>query len=308
MKRILLAIVVGMNGLMLFAQQDPSLTHFIYNRAGINPGSVGIQEKHCATMIYRNQWDKVLGAPNSVVFNLETNLKNVVSGGAGLHIEHDAIGFNRQTSLQLSYAYPISLPNLFGGSTIGVGASLGFMSFRIDPNWIVPTSVNDPVIPKKFNASKFDANFGVFFRSNDGLIFGGIAAKHLASPSFQFINYKALRYYNISGGFGLPAGPLGPGQPFAQLLVRTDFVQATFDLNFRYVLNPFYVGITYRIKDAYAFMAGVDIADNLVLGYSFDLNQGPIATVSRGSHEFVLRKCIPLKGIPVQKTKNVIWL
>lgn len=310
MKRILLATMVCFSWMVSHSQQDMSLTNFIFNTAGINPGAVGITPNTCGTLIYRNQWDKVLGAPNSVVFNLETNLLKNFKGGAGLLIDHDAIGFNRQTGLQASYAYPISLKDFKSGvgATIGIGASVGIMSFGIKPDWVVPSSSLDPVLPIQYNASKLDVNLGIYFRANDGSIFGGISAKHITQPAFEFINYKSKQYYYISGGYRLPESVLGPGYPEAQMLVRTDFIKATFDLNVRYVLNPVYIGLTYRVSDAYAFMFGLSMNNNTVVGYSYDLNTGQIGNISRGTHEFVLKHCIPLKPVPVMKTKNPIWL
>ena len=43
----------------LNAQQDKLITHFIYDKMSLNPGSTGLDKGICATTIYRNQWDKV---------------------------------------------------------------------------------------------------------------------------------------------------------------------------------------------------------------------------------------------------------
>ena len=42
------------------------ITHFIYDKMSFNPGKtgLGLSNEICATTIYRNQWDKVNGAPN----------------------------------------------------------------------------------------------------------------------------------------------------------------------------------------------------------------------------------------------------
>ena len=55
------------------AQQDKLITHFIYDKMSINPGKTGMGMLNtiCATTLYRNQWDKVNGAPNSAVLILK---------------------------------------------------------------------------------------------------------------------------------------------------------------------------------------------------------------------------------------------
>jgi hypothetical protein len=82
-----------------FSQQDKLITHFIYDKMSINPGETGIDDGICLTSIYRNQWDKVNGAPNSAVFNVAANMNRFFPGGIGLSFYHDAIGFNRQNNL-----------------------------------------------------------------------------------------------------------------------------------------------------------------------------------------------------------------
>jgi hypothetical protein len=67
-------------GSVLFAQQEKLLTHFIYDKMTINPGSTGMDEGICATTMYRNQWDKVNGAPNSAVLNIEANMNRFFPG------------------------------------------------------------------------------------------------------------------------------------------------------------------------------------------------------------------------------------
>eukprot|EP01041_Mallomonas_annulata_P022148 gene22148-42381_t len=56
----------------------------------INPGSTGLDNGLSGTMVYRNQWDKVNGAPNSVLFNVEANAEPIY-GGVGVSFYHDAI-------------------------------------------------------------------------------------------------------------------------------------------------------------------------------------------------------------------------
>jgi hypothetical protein len=58
----------------IMAQQDKLITHFMYDKMSINPGSTGIEDGICATSLYRNQWDKISGAPNSGILNVEANL------------------------------------------------------------------------------------------------------------------------------------------------------------------------------------------------------------------------------------------
>ena len=64
---------------VVFGQQEKLLTHFIYDRMSINPGSTGMDQGISGTMVYRNQWDKVNGAPNSFLFNAEGNINSIAN-------------------------------------------------------------------------------------------------------------------------------------------------------------------------------------------------------------------------------------
>lgn len=65
-----------------WGQQDKLLTHFMYDKMTLNPGKTGIDLFNgiCGTSLYRNQWDKVNGAPNSAVLNIEANLDKYFPG------------------------------------------------------------------------------------------------------------------------------------------------------------------------------------------------------------------------------------
>ena len=94
-------LLLGCLPFVSVAQQDKLLTHFIFDKMSINPGETGIDEGLCGAMIYRNQWNRVTGAPNSFVLNAEANINDYFPGGVGISFYHDAIGFARQNNFLL---------------------------------------------------------------------------------------------------------------------------------------------------------------------------------------------------------------
>ncbi|HLU88076.1 MAG TPA: PorP/SprF family type IX secretion system membrane protein, partial [Taishania sp.] len=156
----------------LFAQQDKLITHFIYDKMSVNPGATGVDKDLCATLLYRNQWDKVNGAPNSAVFNIEANMTRWIPGGLGLSFYHDAIGFNRQNNLLLNYAFPIQLGQ---AGELRIGAGVGMINFGQNPVWVPPTTQTDITLPVGFNATNLDLNFGLYFKGT-GDWYAGISS------------------------------------------------------------------------------------------------------------------------------------
>ncbi len=284
----------------------------------INPGKTGIDMYNsiCATSVYRNQWDKVNGAPNSAILNVEANLSKFFPGGVGLAFYHDAIGFARQNNLLLNYSYPISIGKT---GTLGIGVGVGIINYGMDPTWIPPTTLIDPSLPVGFAATNLDANFGVYFSGKDFSV--GISSTHLneslLTQTADFMgasvsqNYQTARHYYLMGGKTFKK-TLG-GDIDAQLLLRTDLVKLSADVNARYIYSlkgdkQVYGGLTYRTSDAIAVMLGFTPIQKLTIGYSYDLTLNKLASISRGSHEMLVKYCLFLKDKPVPSARHPRWL
>jgi type IX secretion system PorP/SprF family membrane protein len=283
----------------------------------INPGKTGIDmfNSICATSIYRNQWDKVNGAPNSAVLNIEANLTKFFPGGVGIAFYHDAIGFARQNNVLLNYSYPIQIGR---AGVLGVGVGLGILNYGMDPVWVPPTTAIDPTLPEGFAATSFDANFGLYFQGKD--FYAGISSTHLsASLLKQNVNgfeqnYQTARHYYLMGGKQFKKIGGGKGTIDGQLLLRTDLVKFSGDLNVRYILplagdKQVYGGFTARSSDALALMAGYTPIPKLTVGYSYDMTLlNKLSSISRGSHELVVRYCYFLPPPPKQNARHPRWL
>ena len=302
----------------IVAQQDKLITHFIYDKMSINPGKTGVDMYNsiCATSLYRNQWDKVNGAPNSAILNVEANLSKFFPGGVGLAFYHDAIGFARQNNLLLNYSYPISIGN---NGTLGIGVGVGIINYGMNPEWVTPSTLNDPDLPLGFAATNLDANFGLYYSGKDFNV--GFSTTHLSetllkqSVTFNGApldqNYQTARHYYLMGGktFRKTLG----GDIDAQILLRTDLVKFSGDINARYIYTlkddkQLYGGLTFRTSDAFAVMVGYTPISNLTIGYSYDLTLNKLANISRGSHEMVVKYCMFLKDKPVPSARHPRWL
>jgi type IX secretion system PorP/SprF family membrane protein len=308
-KLILLSSIFTVVATNLVAQQDKLITHFIYDKMSINPGETGIDDGICATTIYRNQWDKVNGAPNSAILNVEANMNRFFPGGLGISFFHDAIGFNRQNNVLLNYAYPLRLGN---AGTLGIGAGVGIVNFGMSPVWVPPTTTVDNSLPVGFSATNLDLNFGLYFKGNQDY-YVGLSSTHLNESLLKknvgviSQEYQVARHYYLMGGKKF-RGVLG-GDLDAQVLVRTDLVKVSADINVRYLWKDIaYGGLTYRTVDAVGIMLGWMPIKNLTIGYSYDVTTNKLASVSRGSHEILLKYCYFLPTPPITKSNHPRWL
>lgn len=320
-----ISIFLGVATSVVYAQQEKLLTHFIYDKMSLNPAATGIMEGIVGTMAYRNQWDKVNGAPNSVLFNFEKDLTNEFMGGVGISFYHDAIGEMRQNNVLLNYRLPI--PVQIGGAHQGimnVGIGLGLVNVGFDPEWVPPTDINDPLLPLKTAGSGFDLNLGFYWDGNKDPMrpyYVGFSMTHLTQAKIaNNVNYSNARHYFLMGGYKM-MNVLGEGRTLDfQLLSRTDMVKYSAEVNARYIhlLNEpkgqsVYGGLTGRVSDGVGLMLGYiqnlnDPSSNLTIGYSYDITMNKLRDISKGSHEFVLRYIKLIPPPPVQKSKHPRWL
>ncbi|NRA10580.1 MAG: PorP/SprF family type IX secretion system membrane protein [Crocinitomicaceae bacterium] len=309
------------------AQQDRAMTHFMYEKMSVNPGATGINfiDGFCGTSIYRNQWDKVNGAPNSAVLNVEGNIDRwVANSGVGIAFYHDAIAFTRQNTAVINYSYHIPISGL---GQLGVGVGIGITSLGMNPDWAPPQTLVDPSLPAAFSQTKFDANFGLYLKANAGYYIG-LSSTHIPGPRFtdSLVNLSAptgltsARHYYLMGGHTIQ-NISQPGDDLEMnLFVRTDLIKTSFDLNARYFWqNKLYGGLTYRMSDAIGIMAGANIfelmdgptpprAPQLTVGYSYDISVHKLSSISTGSHEMFVKFCYFLPPIPISKSKHPRWL
>jgi type IX secretion system PorP/SprF family membrane protein len=296
----------------LVAQQDKLITHFMYDKMSLNPGETGVDQglnSICGNTIYRNQWDKVNGAPNSAVLNVEANLAKL-HGGIGISFFHDAIGFSRQNNVLLNYAFhqPTSAGTISGG--IGVG----IVNFGMSPTWVPPQTAIDPTLPVGFSATNLDLNFGVYWKGN-GNYYAGISSSHLNESLLKQTvgtidqKYQMARHYNIMGGWKKIGIGGSNGDLDIQTIMRTDLVKFSADINARYIWrNIAYGGLTFRTSDAVAVMVGWMPIQNFTVGYSYDVTINKLASVSRGSHEMMIKYCYYLPKPPLTISNHPRWL
>ena len=297
-----------------YTQQDMLLTHFIYNKMGLNPGSTGIDEGFCATSAYRNQWDKIDGAPNSAILNLEGNMNRFFPGGLGLNFYHDAIGFGRQNNLMVNYSYPVELPS---GDKLGIGIGVGFEGYGMKPTWVTPdqSATIDNSLPTGYSSMGLDMNFGLYYKSTKNF-YVGLSSTHITATELSNKNplgtasqkYLIARHYYLMTGYKKQLGTSANYLDF-QVLLKSDAKKSSVDINTRFILGSIgYAGLTYRTSDAVAIMLGFNPFNNFTVGYSYDLTLNKLSSISRGSHEILLKYCYFLPIPPVAVSRHPRWL
>ena len=102
---LLLLILISTSG---FSQQDPMFTKYMFNSLLFNPAYAGSKDHMAITLLHRDQWWGIEGAPKTQSFTIHSPLKDD-RVALGLGVYNDAIGPTNTMSFMTSYAYRINL-------------------------------------------------------------------------------------------------------------------------------------------------------------------------------------------------------
>ena len=103
--KLYLLIISVFSIFLLSAQQEPALTQFWNSYSFMNPATCGMDYKHQAAVHYRNQWDGVNGAPNTLMANYNYSVHR--NHSIGINYMHDKIGLSTFNVGMLNYNYKI---------------------------------------------------------------------------------------------------------------------------------------------------------------------------------------------------------
>ncbi len=143
--------------------------------------------------------------------------------------------------------------------------------------------VNDP------NNTFVDGGLGLFLYHDN--FFAGFSMENLFSNDFTFGDATAdgtiqTQSY-ITGGYRFAINDKVGLTPSALFRI-TEGAPVSADYSVRLDVNRFFGGISVRPEDAVVLMAGLGIAKNLNLGYSYDITTSELNQRGNGTHEFVL--------------------
>lgn len=308
MKRLIILHILLLSLFYVNAQQDPQFTHYSFNKVHFNPGFAGMQGEICANIINRQQWVGFEGAPQTTALTINSPLNLFgINSGVGISIMDDRLGFEKNFSGSIDYAYIHSL----SVGTLSFGVKLGIFNKAFDGTWETPEGGTDPVLPQEKDESLiFDMGFGAVYTLDN--LYVGISATHLAQPKFKLaknqISYLK-RHYFLMAGYKLDLAS-SPIEILPNILVKYDGASPQFTINLNAVYNKkFWGGVTYRTTDALDINVGIELFNGIKIGYAYGLNLSKLIKTNGGSHEVMIGYCFNLGfgGTP-QKYRSVRFL
>jgi type IX secretion system PorP/SprF family membrane protein len=320
MKKIICFALFMQSIQFCFAQQRPQYTQYILNNYILNPALSGIENYTDVKISSRDQWIGLSGAPRTMYLTLHTPLgkkdykasatsfgvpgENPRGGrywenytaseahhGLGFSVVNDKTGLYNRFSANLSYAYHIGLSPR---TNMAAGFAGGIMKISRDASKSTFDN-NDPTDPAQGNVDDIykirpDLSAGIWVYSAD--YFLGLSAQQIIPQKVSFVDdtlgFKLVPHLFATAGYrflvndDINAVPSMMFKYIAPLDPQFDF-----NLKFQY-RDLVWVGGSYRFKDGYAGMLGLNVGNTFNIGYAYDFTTTPLRTVSRGTHEIII--------------------
>ncbi len=310
-------------GSSAIAQQRPYYTQYIMNNYIINPAVAGIENYWDVKASHRLQWVGLQDAPVTTYLTIQgpihksdyderqtatsfgpegrnprgqaywqTYTAPEPHAGVGLSVINDATGpLNRFTAYG-TYAYHLSL-NVQTSLAVGISAGISQLSLNAD-NLNFATTV-DPAVSGSgiINKIKPDISAGAWLYSKD--YFVGLSFQQIIPEQVSFSNNtvgmetgKLLPHTFLTAGYRMMLSDDISFLP-SVLLRYINPLPLGVDINAKFqYLDLLWVGGSYRIQDGFAAMIGININNNINIGYSYDITTSQLNTVSKGTHEILI--------------------
>ncbi|MCP4553167.1 MAG: type IX secretion system membrane protein PorP/SprF [Bacteroidetes bacterium] len=303
-RRLLLLLLLLSLFSITQAQQGYMFSQNMFTHMTVNPAYSAINESICATSISRLQWAGLRDmegnsiAPETYVASVSIP-SSLLNGGLGVNIIQDQLGFFKDISVNLGYAYRVELIE----GIIGIGSQIMLTNRNIDFNKFVAIDGNDPVLSSVGGNSSsllLDLGLGIFYTIPDKYYLGASILNLLETKGRTFAEGSTGepvldRTIYLSGGFDM-ISPNHPEYHFKpSVLVKSNFVSTQISISGLLEYNKkFWGGVTYNMQtaDALAFLLGVQYK-NLKVGYAYDL---PLSSINpAGSHELIIGYCFNIE-------------
>ena len=284
----ILGFFFGVSMPCLLAQQDSQYTQYMYNTSTINPAYAGSQESIMATLLYRNQWTKLDGAPETVNFTIHSPLGERTGGG--LSFTSDNIGPSKESTIVADFSYTIPTGKY---SQLAFGLKGGVNLLNVDYSLLTIYNPSDAQFQQNIdNRLSPLVGVGAFFYTNQ--FYAGLSVPNVLSTTHYdnrtISNARERPHLYFITGYVFELNKSWLFKP-AFLGKALQGAPAIFDVSANFLYNEkFTIGAAYRYGTAVSGLAGFQLNKNILLGYAYDYETTNLGRYfTNGSHEIFLR-------------------
>ncbi len=286
MKKIktLVGIMIMLSLSSVYGQQDPQYTQYMYNQNVLNPAYAGSRGVLSLGMLARTQWVGVDGAPETLTLALHSPVGRNV--GLGFSVIHDEIGPAKEDNLYGDFSYTIRTSGE-GNLAFGLKAGFTFLDVRSLEGLVADNSLNEPV-------NKTTPNFGAGLYYYTQKFYAGLSVpnfletRHLESGNGRVSTASERINYFLTTGYVFDLSDNVKLKPSAMVKAAIG-APVSIDLSANALINDkFELGLSYRFDDSISAILGLNVSDDMRIGYAYDYTTSNFGEFNSGSHEIML--------------------
>ena len=290
-KKYLILLLGALFSLKAFSQQDPQYTLYTYNMNVINPAYAGSTEHLNVSVLGREQWVGIEGAPSTYTANIHSRIGK--GFGLGFSLISDKIGPQNENNLSIDLSYTMRLSRE-ANLSFGLKGGGSIFSIRSGLDTIDSESTLN------------DGSNEIFGTIGAGLLYHTQKFYFGASVP-NFINSKHLNEEDLSKAKEIEHGFVTTGYVFQaakDLKIKPSTLfkivpgsPVSIDLSLNFLFHDrFEVGASHRLDDSWSGTFNFLATRKLRFGYAYDYTISELNEFSRGSHEFFVLYRIPLSS------------
>jgi type IX secretion system PorP/SprF family membrane protein len=273
---------------LVFGQQEPQYTQYMYNIGSFNPAYVGTVESAELSGLYRAQWVDIPGAPRNLRFGANIPFANEKMG-LGFNVVSDALGPSTQTFVDVAYSYQIKVSD---DSWLSFGIDAGGSILNLDYSKGNFQNPGEPLIGgEDFSQFYPVIGAGMFLYGDQwyaGLSIPNFLTLGIYQEELETVVDNDLQY-NLIAGYVFDISDRTKFKP-AVLLNYLPGIPLNFNLSANFLfMDALTLGANYRINNSISGVLGLQVSNTMFLGYSYDYNTNGLGEFNGASHEAILK-------------------
>ncbi len=288
-KTILLTAALLLGGLAK-AQQIPLYSNYFFTPYIYNPSMSGTEGSTKLSLIHRRQWTGIQGSPETSAFAVDGSL-NEEKVGWSVYGFSDKTDILNRLGIYGNYAYHLQLSD---NTQLSFGLGAGYLNNAIDVNNIRAQQEGDIFTITNGNRGTFDINAGLSLKIADFTLGGaapqiiGQSIKYAETPNRE-VAYSLLRHYVVNAQYDFKFdGDRRVLSPMVMVRAAKN-VPIQVDAGVMFQLEEYgHIGAMYRSDYAVTGNIGINLTEQLTVGYAYDFSLNKYSSSLGSSHEFML--------------------
>lgn len=273
---------------LIYSQQDPQYTQYMYNMHIVNPAYAGSEGTLNIGLLHRTQWVGLDGAPKTSVATINAPIKKNI--GMGLSVFADKIGPVKEQDLFVDVSYTIQTSD-YGNLAFGLKGGLSFIDAQLST-----LDLGDDIPDDVFNNDINDAypNFGAGAFYYTDRFYAGLSMPnmlnqyHFKKKAGIISSASEKMHYFLTSGYIFEMNDNLKLKP-SVMLKGVGGAPLSIDISGNVLINnKLEFGLSWRVDDSVSALMNIEVLPSVRLGYSYDYTITNLGDFNSGSHEIIL--------------------